>query len=227
MFDLGRYRALLDQLGRGGMVPQTDWGSELTSETLLLRHDVDFSVDFAHEMGVAEAELGVRSTYFFLVASNMYNLLSRQNQELVASIANLGHKISIHYDPAAHGGLEGFRIEKELFESIFNVEVDIASVHRPGPFLDDNNASLDGIVQTYNEAFFQKITYISDSGGKDVQLQVSDYLGGRSQGLQLLIHPIWWLGRGQSVTDTLNFWQERRAGFIKSEIRVNCKTYED
>ena len=160
--------------------------------------------------------------------SNMYNLISSENQKLVRSIIKLGHKVSLHFDPTAHDTLEEFQHEKKLFENIFNVEVDVVSMHRPGPFLDNNNLSLSGIPQTYSDKYFRRMKYISDSGGRDVLPLISDYLSGdRSYGLHLLIHPIWWVTKGENPTETLNCWRRKNSEFIKSEVRRNCKTYED
>ena len=227
MFSLDQYKKIVFRLIENGLTPTTDWKGIASKNTLLIRHDIDFSVDFAHRLALFESELGVRSTFFVMLTSNMYNLISSKNQMLVKNMINLGHKVSIHFDPTAHENLDAFEYEKELFENIFDVEVDIVSVHRPGSFLNNNNVSLCGIPQTYSDAYFRNMKYLSDSGGRDVLPLISEYLADdRSQGLQLLIHPVWWVGRGKNVTETLNFWREKNSKFLKSEVQANCKTYE-
>lgn len=227
MFSLDQYKKVIFELIDNGLTPTIEWSGIPTKNTLLIRHDIDFSVDFAYELALFESELEIRSTYFLMLTSNMYNLLSSENQRLVRSIIKLGHKVSIHFDPTAHENLEDFEHEKRLFENIFDVEIDIVSVHRPGPFLDNNNVSLCGIPQTYNDAYFRDMKYLSDSGGRDVVPLVYEYLAaGRSQGLHLLIHPVWWVGRGTNPSETLDFWMEKNSEFLKSEVRLNCKTYE-
>jgi len=227
MFSLDQYRKLLNELTSNGLIPTTDWNTKSSSKTLLLRHDVDFSVDFARKLAAVESDMGIYSTYFFMLTSNMYNLMSYEHQRLVKEIAKMGHKVSIHFDPTAHDVLEKFENEKTLFESVFGVEVDIVSIHRPGPFLDNNNVSLCGTPQTYNDAYFKKMKYLSDSGGRDVMPQLTEFLtGGRTQGLHLLIHPLWWVGRGKNATQTLNFWLQENLKFLTAEVRLNCKTYK-
>ena len=227
MFSLDQYKNLLVTLIESGLNPTIDWIGNARNDTLLIRHDIDFSVDFAHELALFESKLNIRSTYFFMLSSNMYNLLSCKNQSLVKSIINMGHKVSVHFDPNAHDELKKFEIEKNLFESIFDVEVDIVSIHRPGPFLDNNNISLCGIAQTYNDTYFNDMKYLSDSGGRNIMPHISEYLqSDRSCGLHLLIHPIWWVGSGANSTETLNFWRNQNSNFLESEIRLNCKTYE-
>ena len=228
MFSLEQYKQLIIELMNNNLTPTTDWIDITSKNTLLIRHDIDFSVDFAHKLALFESELGIRSTYFFMLTSNMYNLMSSENQRLVKSIIKLGHKVSIHFDPTAHDTLEEFKYEKTLFENIFNVEVDIVSIHRPGPFLEKNNVSVNGIPQTYSDKYFKRMKYLSDSGGRDVLPLVLDYLAGdRSQGLHLLVHPIWWTSKGSSPTETLNYWRKYNSEFLTAEVRLNCKTYED
>lgn len=227
MFSLEQYRKLIFKLTQNGLNPTTDWREIASKNTLLIRHDIDFSVDFAHTLALFESEIGICSTYFFMLTSNMYNLISSKNQRLVKNIIKLRHKVSIHFDPTAYQTLEEFDNEKRLFENIFDVEVNIVSIHRPGPFLENNNISLNGIPQTYSDKYFRKMKYLSDSGGRDVAPLISEYLSGvRSQGLHLLIHPIWWVSKGKSPTETLNFWRENNSDFLRSEVRLNCKTYE-
>ena len=228
MFSLQKYKTLIFNLTNAGLAPSIEWDKHTSRNTLFLRHDVDFSVDFAHTLAKLEFQLGIQSTYFFMLTSNMYNLMSPENKKLVNNIKEMGHKLSIHFDPTAYDALEYFKNEKMLFERVFDVEVDIASIHRSGQFLQNNNVSLCGVPQTYNDIYFTKMKYISDSGGRNVEPQINNYLkGSREQGLQLLIHPLWWVGEGTDATETLNFWHQKNAEFIKSEIRLNCKTYED
>ena len=102
------------------------------------------------------------------------------------------------------------------------------SIHRPGPFLDENNVLLSGIPQTYQDIYFKKMKYISDSGGRDVFPLIAKYLEDPGEfGLHLLIHPIWWLDKGMSPTKALNSWRTQYLDFITSEIKKNCKRYDD
>mgnify|MGYP001161236470 CR=1 FL=1 len=112
MFSLDKYKTLLADLTDGGLFPTVEWNRTPTRNTLFLRHDVDFSVDFAHTLAKFEADLGVQSTFFFMLTSNMYNLMAPENQRLVHEIIEMGHKVSIHFDPTAYDRLEYFENEK-------------------------------------------------------------------------------------------------------------------
>lgn len=227
MFSLDTYQKIISELKENGLVPTIDWRGITSDSKLLIRHDIDFSVEFAYKLAIFESGLGIKSTFFFMLTSNMYNLLSSENRMLVNQIIDLGHKVSIHFDPTAYQDLEEFKFEKHLFEHVFQVEVDIVSVHRPGPFLDNRNMPLCGIPQTYSDPYFSEMFYLSDSGGRDIRPLISAYLAnGRSQGLQLLTHPVWWIAPGKSPTESLDFLRRKNSDFLKSEIKYNCKSYE-
>ena len=59
---------------------------------VILRHDVDFSVQMAVRMATLEKDLGVNSTYYFLLASDSYNLLSKEISESIKAIQDMGEK---------------------------------------------------------------------------------------------------------------------------------------
>ena len=226
MFNLKQYGKLIKILLNAGLKPSTNWNKKLTKNTLLIRHDVDFSIEYAHRLAVFESGLKISSTFFFMFCTNLYNLLSSHNQKLVKDISQMGHKVSVHFDPTVYKNLKLFKHEKNLFENIFSEKVDIASVHRPKLFLNNNNIKLSGTPQTYQDAFFKNMKYIADSNCKDVFPAIKKYLEEpRKLGLQLLIHPIWWMNIGSDPSGTINNWRSANKDFITSEIRNNCKAY--
>ena len=228
MFGIHRYEKLITELINSNMYFSIDWNKKLNAKTLLLRHDVDFSVPHAYCIAKLEKKLGINSTFFFMLSTNMYNIFSSSNQKLICDIKNMGHKISLHYDPSIHSSLLSFRKEKETFERIFEIKIDIVSIHRPGVFLKKNNQKLLGISQTYQDKYFKKMRYISDSGGKDVFNSIVKYLKNKEVvGLHLLLHPIWWCEKKNTPTHTLNYWKKKYMDFFTKEIRANCKTFMD
>ena len=87
---------------------------------LILRHDIDFDIGYAYQLSLVEDELGVKSTYFFLLRSKSYNLLDHKNLEMVESIKSRGHHISLHFDPTVYSDIEhGLIKEKDIFEKCF------------------------------------------------------------------------------------------------------------
>ncbi len=225
MYSYSQYIDFIIKLRRCVMF-STDWHSLLDSNVVLMRHDVDFSVGCALRLAEVEQSLGFNSTYFFMLSSNMYNLLSRESISTVYRIKEMGHKISLHFDPTVYNGIDGFIAEREVFQATFNVVVDIVSIHRPGAFLDNNNIDLFGVKHTYQDRYFKQMHYISDSGGRDISLPVNQYCSDRkNKDLHLLIHPIWWGHESNSPTETLDDWHKQHFSFITDEIRANCRSY--
>ncbi len=228
MFDKLKYNKLLQLLLSKGFNPSLDWHETSNPNHLLIRHDIDFSIDYGIELAKFEYDQNIKSTYFFMLTSNFYNLISRQHIDMVNSIKDMGHKISIHFDPTSYENLDGFLMEKKIFENTFDIKLDIISIHRPGIFLKDNDRSLFGCAQTYQNKYFKEMHYISDSAGQDVFPMIDSYLKeNRTKGLQLLIHPVWWIKKTSEPTQTLNYWLETHSDFLKNEIRRNCKSYKN
>src|SRR5215831_20451385 len=94
-FDLGHYRELLQAAKSGGY----RWaGFDRTPEPgdLLLRHDVDLSLAAAVELAEVEAETGAWSTWFLMTRSVFYNLASKEGEDAVARLRELGGRIAHH-----------------------------------------------------------------------------------------------------------------------------------
>ena len=140
-----------------------------------------------------------------------------------------GHKISLHFDPTVYQDIDrGFSLEKKLFEDIFDVEVKIVSLHKPGNFLVNNNKILKGSLHTYQDEFFKEMLYLSDSACSDVKeklLKVN--LSSMTKTIQMLTHPIWWASDSNSPSETLYKWLEEHQSFIISEIKNNCKSFKE
>lgn len=102
---------------------------------IVLRHDIDFDTNFALQSALIEKQLGIKATYFFLLRSNFYNIFSPQDHENILLIQEMGHKISIHFDPSIYEDFhKGLQMEVLLFREFFQLDVEIISLHRPNTF---------------------------------------------------------------------------------------------
>lgn len=198
------------------------------SNQMLLRHDIDFDIDYAYKMAQLEKDLNVVSTYFFLMRSDAYNILEPDNINKIKLIKDMGHTISIHFDPTLYDDLEkGFLFEKSLFEQLFDVSIDIISIHRPHEIFLNGEQSFCGVGHTYAPKYFKDIKYISDSGGQFKYGHPYDSEAFKhNDTIQLLIHPIWWVfAKDQLPVDCLNAYVEERKGIFKQFIANNCIPY--
>ena len=78
-FDLDHYRELL-RAARDGGYRWASFDREPRKGDLLLRHDVDLSLDAALRMAELEAEEGAAATYFLMTESVFYNLASTEGR---------------------------------------------------------------------------------------------------------------------------------------------------
>ena len=195
---------------------------------LILRHDIDFDIKAAYEIAVIEHELNVKSTFFFLLRGDFYNLINSENYDLVKKIESLGHKISLHYDIEIYTNPQKELIaEIKIFEDFFNTKIDIISIHRPSKdFLNNPNNYFNG-PNTYEDKYFKKISYFADSGGRfrfGNPLESPDYK--LNHNIQLLTHPIWWTSSLSSVDDILNQLIKSRKSDLKLLLGKNVKTFQ-
>ena len=194
---------------------------------LLLRHDVDFDVSLALKLAEHESRIEVSSTYFFLIRSDSYNILSPQNFESIQQIKDLGHHISLHFDPLIYEDyLKGLENELDIFSKLFGFRPKVISIHRPNDdFL--NGVPL-GVAHTYERRFFKEIKYISDSGGKfkfGHPLDSEAFL--RRESIHLLLHPIWWVTDQAGNIEKLKAHYQLRCRTLSDHFARNCIPWKD
>lgn len=205
-----------------------DFFSLEDNRSLVMRHDIDFCVDSAYELAEIESRHGAVATYFFMLSTDNYNLLSEKNLKALAKISAMGHTISLHFDPAIYQDIdEGFRRERTIFERATGVEISIVSLHRPQGFLDDNNRQLENCRHTYEDEFFKDLKYVSDSGGAfryGHPYETQEFENGDN--IHLLIHPIWWAYKRENPSEKIRAWQRRHFEFLNENAIANCKTFD-
>lgn len=167
------------------------------ARSLLLRHDIDFSMDYAHSMARIESDKGIQSTYFVMLRSPVYSLFSRHSSTLLREIVAMGHHIGLHFDAAFSQGQERtqeewLRFETDILSTLANARVTAFSLHQPTQAMIEAHITIEGMVNTYHPKHTQGFTYISDSNrdwrGKDPLSLLAT-----GENIQLLIHPMWWM----------------------------------
>ncbi len=176
---------------------------------LLLRHDVDVSLDYALEMAKCEAELEIVATYFVMLRSPMYNLWSRHNNRILRELVALGHGIGLHFDAAYLAGNERsvdawIACEAATLEALAGTKVAAFSLHQPTAEMIQRRMTVAGLVNTYHPDQMAGFTYLSDSNrnwrGNDPMARME---AGEPR-LHLLIHPIWWMNQNPTTEGCWN-----------------------
>lgn len=170
---------------------------------ILWRHDVDVSVKSALAVARIEKDEGVKSTYFFLLNSEFYNILAPEILKQVKAIAAMGHHIGLHFDEAvlmeksfSYETLsERLEYEKKILEQYVEVPIKTVSWHNPTEkcCLKMTDISYAGMVNAYAAEIHQKYRYVSDSNGIWRHETLSDVLQmSTKKNLHVLTHPVWW-----------------------------------
>lgn len=98
------YTDLLKRLKERFIIkPIRDFGGEIASKTIYLRHDIDHDIECAYEMALAESKMGVRSTYYVLTTDTATHWWADRNRresglKMLLEMQEMGHEIGLHYD---------------------------------------------------------------------------------------------------------------------------------
>ena len=171
----------------------------------LMRHDCDNDLVAAARLAEIEAAERVRSTYFVMLRSAMYNLLAPTNARLVRQILGHGHWLGLHFDEALAADeaddsiVELVDRERRLLSREFDCPVEAVSFHQPGARVLQGRLRLN-CVNAYDRRDMAGFHYTSDSnlafrGGEPATL----FRTAAHRKLQILIHPEWWTEREMPV----------------------------
>lgn len=197
---------------------------------LIVRHDVDFSLDAALAMAEQEATLGLSSTYFVLLRTEFYNPLSGEGLAALRRIGSLGHTIGLHFDAAlyAEERIEGAAGDEcSLLEAVIGQPVAVLSFHRPAKNLIGAADRVAGRINAYAPRYVRDMGYCSDSRGVwryGAPLDHAAIAEGRA--LQLLVHPFWWTEPALPPEERLRRFLAERAAFLDRELATHCLTHK-
>jgi hypothetical protein len=186
-FSLEHYRELLRAAREGGY----RWaGFDRAPEAgdVILRHDVDLSLEAALTLAEVEAEENVQSTYFLMTQSVFYNLASAPGEAAIVRFRALGHAVGLHAVwPRAE------------LDARFDP---VVAWHNPDPpYMSEE---IDGAQNVMSPPFFARDRYRSDSnqswrsGCPHEELARGDF-----EWLQLLTHPEIWVYEGSTMRQTM------------------------
>ena len=186
-FSLRHYGELLEAAKAGGYRPA---GFERTPAAgdLILRHDVDLSLEAAVALAEVEAEAGMWSTWFLMTRSVFYNLGSAEGERTIARLKELGGRIA-HHAVWPNVDLD------ERFEPV-------VAWHNPGP--EYMTGPVEGATNVMTAPWFDPDHYRSDSNQHWRHGCPHDQLAaGEFEWLQLLTHPEIWAYDGATMGETM------------------------
>ena len=204
-FDLAHYRELLDAARAGGY-RFAFFDGDPEAGDLLLRHDVDLSLEAALRLAELEHDLEAPATYFLMTQSVFYNLASAEGAHALERLRALGHRVGLH------AIWPGARVD-DRFDPV-------VAWHNPEP--EFMSRPIDGAANVMEPRFFSPDRYRSDSNQHwrhgcphgELATGVFDWL-------QLLTHPEIWVYPGATMRETmiamLDAERERRVEQLRAD----------
>jgi hypothetical protein len=184
-FDLDHYAELL-AAARSGGYRFVHFDQAPRPGTILLRHDVDLSLDAALTVAELEAAAGATATYFLMTGSEFYNLGSPSGEAAIQRLRELGHCIGLH-------AVWPHADRDDRFDPV-------VAWHNPDS--EYMRASVDGLVNVMEPPWAD--IYRSDSNQHWRQGCPHEALAaGSFERLQLLTHPEIWAYPGRTMRETM------------------------
>jgi hypothetical protein len=204
-FSLEHYREVL-RAARAGGYRFAFFDGAPSDGALILRHDVDLSLDAALRVAELEAEEGAAATYFLMTESIFYNLASSEGRTGLERLRELGHRVGLHAVwPNAQ--------LDDRFDPVL-------AWHNPDPGY--MTAPVEGVTNVMAEPWFSPATYRSDSNQRWRHgCPHEELAAGAFPWLQLLTHPEIWAYPGETMTETMHAMldaeRERRIAQLRSD----------
>lgn len=209
------YSYLLHQLRTQGYQFRGFTETDYSENTVILRHDIDFSLKAAVELSDLEAKLNVPSTWFVLVNTEFYNIHATAEKENLQRILKNGGTIGLHFDARQYPldmnqtyNLEDYQMrlnasvqqEADILENVIHSPVRTVAFHCPSQQIIAMNIHFENMVNAYSDLFFRKFKYVSDSR-MHWRENIDEYIKNKKYSkLQILTHAFWYPVSYQSMS---------------------------
>jgi hypothetical protein len=213
-FTLEHYKECLESaMDKGYRIgPVCDY-EKLGDKYILLRHDVDFCLDYAYEMAMVDADMDISSTFYVMLQSTTYNALSPNNMELLRLIDDYEHEIGWHIDSR-----HSLALEYSLLESITGQKVKSFARH----YMTLTPPTEQPLLIDAMDWKRLGVKYISESSRNWREGCMCNWIGKKDK-LEILTHPIWW------VTDSKSRWEaiDKLYDNLVFDVMVSVDEYRD
>lgn len=213
LFTYESYAAMLKSLNRKGYDFKNYNSWQETGRSVILRHDVDNSLEKAAILSEVEKSVfpeGVQATYFVLVSTNFYNIHSQDSKKQMRQIIRNGGIIGLHFDETQYTISDEREMQKyvreeaDILSAVVGEKINVVSMHRPSRNFLSSDMEFPGIINSYSETYFKNMKYLSDSRRhwrENADEIIEDSLYPR---LHILTHPFWYMqDREKPLKETL------------------------
>lgn len=194
------YRQILRRVAKSGK-SKTFEEAETAEQFIVIRHDVEFSLEKALQMAIIESQYGAVASYFIQIGNMAYNAFSEHSLRIIRAIASLGHEIGLHYRQSDEARAEEeIGTQAQMLSQCAGVGVNLFSTHRPQKDTRYHEYKVAGMLNAYSERFFTrtedtenvKVRYIADSKFRWNYGRPDAETIEKSDKIQLLVHPFQW-----------------------------------
>ena len=206
-FSLRSYAETLDAYVAHGYAVSSfeDYLAAPHERHLILRHDVDNSIEIAVRVARIDARHGCTSSFFIRVHAQGYNPLSLSSLLAIREIEELGHEVQLHLEGGLHEWLGSSDLDwadrqRAIFEAAVGRPIGGLSLHEPArmggaAFADELVRSWGLVYHAYEDRFMNpSMKYLSDSSGHWREGHFGSWVG-REPLMHVLTHPFWWYER--------------------------------
>lgn len=230
-FTYDAYRKLLLTFKNNGYQDIFYQEADMTKKQVILRHDIDNSIEDALKIAEIEKEVGMKSTYFVLIGTEFYNLFTKRSKEMIEKIIAYGHSVQLHFDVTNYEiGSKGDliqMIEKEMriLEMITKQPVHVVSFHRPLREYFNETIS-NSFISAYDKQFFSDFKYVSDSrrNWKDDPYEA---VANGYRHIQCLTHAFWYDERERTAHDKIALFKTKCADKTKEALYQNITDLDE
>ena len=180
-------------------------------KAVILRHDVDFDPMRCYRMAEIEYLEKASSTFFFLLRSDFYNVLSPQTLPLVKELEEMGHSVGLHFDETAYCGdvdlVKAIQDEAAILGDMLGHSVSCVSMHRPSVKCLEGDWQIAGMENSYSHELRTEYEYVSDSRRrwkKPIMNMIESCLPDVPQKLHILTHPFWYHEKENTIEEDLS-----------------------
>lgn len=205
-----------------------DWDD--CSKIIILRHDVDYSLERVLPIAELEAKHGVQSTYFVLLRGQFYNVLSDRGLAIIAKLVAMGHHIGLHFDETLYRDSDWIAHilqEAKILKEATGVSINSVSMHRPSNQALTKDWAIPGMQNAYSKVYFNNFKYLSDSRMHWREDVVTAIDSGKYNKLQILVHPFWYREHPLTMRETINEFIDSAAFERILELRDNFRDLDE
>ncbi len=174
---------------------------------LILRHDIDNSIEQAMRVAKVDAEAGCSASVFLRVHARGYNLMDLPSMARIREMQAFGHEVQLHLEGGINEVVGGTNLEsadrqRTVFEAAVGKPLGGFSLHEPARMggIAFGNELLNHWSDTvryhsYEERFMMpSLKYLSDSSGNWREGHFALWVD-KVPVLQVLTHPFWWFDK--------------------------------